>query len=71
MKHQHKLMERIWSSSEISLEKKNALMDQLEAADKSDWLQNTKAFCEAAHPDNKDKMWNIYFSDEPANWGLN
>jgi len=60
-------MERIWSSENIPIETKNDLMSQLEAINtesESDWLDNTKKFCEAAHPGNKDRMWNLYFSRE-------
>ena len=29
----------------------------------ADWLDNCKSYCEAALPENKDKMWELYFSD--------
>lgn len=73
LKHKHAMMERIWSSETIPLETKNELMNQLAELDKSDWLDNTKTYCEAAHPGNKDKMWALYFSrekNETEDWGL-
>ena len=47
-------------------------MAELEKIDKSDWLDNTKKYCEAANPSSKQKMWEFYFSDseEISNWGL-
>jgi len=32
-------------------------MKELKKVDKSDWLDNTMKVCEAAHPGNKEKMW--------------
>ena len=47
-------------------------MEELEKLDKSDWLDNTKKACESSHPDNKQKMWDLYFSkdSEIDKWGL-
>ena len=39
-------------------------MSALEATDRSDWLENTKRFCTAAHWENKEKIWNLIFADE-------
>lgn len=30
----------------------------------ADWLENAKSYCEAALPENKEKMWKLYFSDD-------
>ena len=41
--------------------------------DKTDWIYNTQYYCVAAHPENKDKMWNLYFQkekNEMEEWGL-
>ena len=73
-KHKHSLMQRIWSSVKIPLEDKQKLLSSLEKVDSSDWMVNTKKVCEAAHPGNKEKMWNAYFSldknGECEEWGL-
>ena len=68
----HSFIKRIWSSSEISLEVKQSLLDCLEKLDKSDRFEKTQKYCEAAHPDNKQKMWDLYFSkgNELESWGL-
>ena len=72
LKHKHTIMERIWSSEKIPLSEKEALMEDLKALDKSDWLDNTQKVCEASHPANKSKMWDLYFSKESEmdKWGL-
>jgi hypothetical protein len=73
LKHKHTIMERIWSSDKIPLSEKEALMEELKALDKSDWLDNTQKVCEASHPANKAKMWDLYFSkkeSEMDKWGL-
>lgn len=77
LKHKHSFMERIWSAESISLEEKEALFEQLKALDKSDWLDNTRKYCESAHPGNKTKMWDFYFQSSEAQdengidkWGL-
>jgi len=62
------MVERIWSSSKIAFAKKKKLLARLEG--NSDWLENTKMFCEAAHPGNKEKVWHSYFSEETSNWSL-
>jgi len=76
-KHKHTMMERIWSSLKIELKEKEALLAELEKIDpEGDWLSNTKRFCEAAHPANKEKFWKFYFSqdakdlEEIEKWGL-
>ena len=63
-KHKHEIMKIVWSSVEIPLIKKEQLMADLEASDTSDWLENTKRFCTAAHFENKEKIWNLIFSHE-------
>lgn len=40
-------------------------MESLAIKDKSSQIVNTMAYCVAAHPENKDKMWNLYFSNDP------
>jgi hypothetical protein len=72
LKHKHTIMERIWSSEKIPLQEKEALMEQLKKLDKSDWLDNTQKVCESSHPENKQKMWDLYFKkdSEMEKWGL-
>jgi len=53
LKHKHTIMERIWSSFEISLDEKERLLSILESQDKSDWIENTKKCCKSAHPGTK------------------
>ena len=53
LKHKHTIMERIWSSFEISLDEKERLLAILESQDKSDWIEKTKKFCNSAHPGTK------------------
>ena len=36
----------------------------------ADWLANCKSFCEAALPENKQKMWEQYFQEENLKWEL-
>lgn len=72
-KHKHGIMKRIWSSVKIPLAKKEKLMSDLEATDTSDWLDNTKRYCTAAHFENKEKIWKLVFShekNETAEWAL-
>jgi len=73
-KHKHSIMERIWSSEKMSLQFKEEMMAKLAKIDKSDWLDNTQKVCEAAHPENKEKMWKEYFNlgedSQCADWGL-
>jgi len=48
-------------------------MSDLEKVDTSDWLENTKRFCTAAHVDNKEVIWNTIFSheeNETKDWPL-
>lgn len=68
----HAFIKRIWSTNEISLADKQSLLDDLEKLDKSDRFEKTQKYCEAAHPDNKQKMWDLYFSkgNELESWGL-
>lgn len=61
----------------MDLKEKEEIMAELEKIDpEGDWLNNTKKFCEAAHPANKEKMWNFYFSKDAKDleaiekWGL-
>lgn len=66
----HAFIKRIWSSAEVSLTEKQALLDDLEKLDKSDRFEKTQKYCEASHPGNKEKMWKMYFSKEVDDWGL-
>jgi hypothetical protein len=72
LKHKHSIIQKIFASEEIPLSEKEALMSELEKLDKSDWLDNTKRVCESSIPENKEKMWNLYFSNdsELEKWGL-
>ena len=65
-------MKKIYSSVTLPLEKKQAILSDLEKEDSSDWIRETKLHCEAAHPANKDKMWAVYFDPEgpTKDWGL-
>ena len=47
-------------------------MEDLTKLDKSDWLDNTQKVCEASHPENKQKVWDMYFAkdSECDKWGL-
>lgn len=73
LKHKYEIVKRIYSSVDIDIAHKQRLMSVLEE-DKTnaDWLENCKSFCEAALPENKEKMWKLYFSDsdELKNWEL-
>ena len=39
-------------------------MERLREQDQSDWFERTKAYSLAAHPQNKQKYWQLFFSDE-------
>jgi hypothetical protein len=48
-------------------------LNALKKIDKSDWFDNTQKQCEASHPGNKQKMWDIFFDKENPihkEWGL-
>jgi hypothetical protein len=64
LKHKYEIVKRIYSSVDIDIAHKQKIMSVMEE-DKSnaDWLENCKSYCEAALPENKEKMWNLYFSD--------
>ena len=64
LKHKYEIVKRIYSSVDIDISHKQKVMSVMEQ-DKSnaDWLDNCKSYCEAALPENKEKMWNLYFSD--------
>jgi len=68
----HSFIKRIWCSNKVTLEEKQALLDDLQKLDNSDRFEKTQKFCEAAHPANKQKMWDFYFSSdkELEKWGL-
>ena len=74
LKNKHALVKRIWSSKEIPLAKKDEILAELNKLDKGDWFDETSKFCEAAHPENKAKMWAFYFTEdkdsEIEKWGL-
>lgn len=59
-------MRRVYSSFEISLDRKLNLLKKLEDEDKSDWTEKTQAFCAAAHPSSEVKQaaWDNYFKAE-------
>ena len=64
-----------WSAKHLDLEAKESLMKKLVAIDeKSDWLENTRKYCEAAHTGNKAKLWKDYFDMSETSpckdWGL-
>lgn len=73
LKHKYEIVKRVYSSEKIDIAHKTKLMSKIEE-DKSnaDWLDNCKSFCEAALPENKDKMWKLYFSgsEELDKWEL-
>jgi hypothetical protein len=71
-KHKHSILQRLYSSDEIPIEEKEKLMSNLASIDNSDWLDNTKKVCESSLPENKEKMWRLYFSKgkEIEDWGL-
>lgn len=74
LKNKHALVKRIWSSKSIALGKKEEVLAELNKLDKGDWFDETSKFCEAAHPENKAKMWAFYFNQEKGSevekWGL-
>jgi hypothetical protein len=73
-KHKHEAMKRVWSSVQISLEKKKQLLGKLEAeVGEGEWLDNTRKYCDAAHFEHKEKIWKLITSkekNETENWGL-
>lgn len=71
--HKHQIVQRVYSSETIPLAQKEELMAKLAAIDSSDWLTNTKKVCEAALPENKEKMWRLYFTKDKQldEWALN
>jgi len=72
LKNKHAMMKRIWSSEKIPLSEKEELLSALNELDKGDWFDETKYNCKAAHPDNKEEMWNAYFTKDSMceEWGL-
>jgi hypothetical protein len=64
LKNKHSIMKRIWSSQKISLSDKEAHLAALNLLDKGDWFDETKTFCRASHHENKELMWNLYFSED-------
>lgn len=70
----HNVVQSIWRSEEIPLAQKEAVLIELEKIDKSDRLDNTKKYCEAANPLSKQKVWDMYFNfdkdAETEKWGL-
>lgn len=64
LKHKYDIVKRIYSSVDIDMAHKQKAMTVLEE-DKTnaDWLENAKSYCEAALPENKQKMWNLYFTE--------
>lgn len=73
LKNKHAMVKRIWSSEKIPLSEKEELLSALNQLDKGDWFDDTKHHCKAAHPENKEEMWNLYFTKdtECEKWGLN
>ena len=73
-KHKHEAMKRVWSSVQIPLETKKQLLSKLEAeVGEGEWLDNTRKYCDAAHFENKEKIWKLITSkekNETENWGL-
>lgn len=73
-KAKHAIMKRIWSSNNISLKEKEELMELLAADGTGDWYQETLNFGTAAHFENKEKMWDLFFNPDRAkemdDWGL-
>lgn len=66
------MMKVFWSSRDLTLDVKKDLMKKLEDGDKSDWIANTKAYCDAALPETKAKNWDMFFAEDSEcnNWGL-
>ena len=75
LKNKHSIMKRIWSSEKIPLAEKEAHLAELNKLDKGDWFDETKTQCRSSHHENKELMWNLYFSDDKASecesYGLN
>lgn len=65
LKHRYEIVKRVYCSEKIDISHKTKLMSKMEE-DKTnaDWLDNCKSYCEAALPENKEKMWKLYFSDD-------
>lgn len=74
LKHKHTIVQRIWASIKLPLTQKQEILTSLEEIDKTTWIDNTKKICESSHPDNKQKLWDQYFTkdkdDEINKWGL-
>ena len=72
-KHKHSMMNAFWSSLDLDIDVKKSLWKKLDQSNK-DWVDNTWAYCEAAHKENKSMMWEKYFSKaedaEINDWGL-
>lgn len=65
MRHKHMMMRRIFSSSSIVTEEKYELLNRLKDEDKSNWTEQTIAYCKAAIPlaDSKKEQYKQYFDD--------
>ena len=74
LKNKHSIVKKIWASSDIPLAKKEEILAELNKLDKGDWFDDTSKNCDAAHPDNKAKLWDFYFNSEKGSevekWGL-
>lgn len=71
LKHKYEIVKRVYSSESIDIAHKMKLMAKMEE-DKSnaDWLENCKSYSEAALPENKEKMWAEYFTEDVLKWEL-
>ena len=65
-KHKHAMVKAIYSSFEIQIDKKMEILAKLGEEDKSNWFDNTKSFCEGAHPTplSKQEAWESFFKSE-------
>ena len=59
LKRKHQMMEKIFTSKTIPAEKKKEAFAKLKTLDKSDSIEKTQKFCEAAIPDyaEKKRVW--------------
>jgi hypothetical protein len=48
--HKHEMVKKIFQSTSISDSQKKESLESLEKIDSSDWMANTKAFCETCSP---------------------
>lgn len=70
-KHKYEIVKRVYSSETIGITHKAKLMATLEEnKSNADWLENCKSYCESALPENKQKMWDEFFTEDVLKWEL-